>query len=185
MVNTLKVIRRANFQFLLVAVVAVSIGVWQRMDASGESIKHSEKEVEIVEGLPVKNKSISEVKENRYGSDKKWNSFKKELDKENVIYEGSGIINDKKVEVEFFLSPEGHVSGRYHHENGTKLDLNVYVDQSTGALIVQLGHESNKTLSNWHLIPSITDNEKEIYEYEGSWGKNGLPSKLTVHRKSI
>ncbi|MCH5241960.1 MAG: hypothetical protein J1F67_06005 [Muribaculaceae bacterium] len=185
MVNTLKVIRRANLQFFFVIVIVAALGIWQRMDAAKENSKSNDVISQSIKGLPVKDNSMYEPTEYQFGSDKKWNNYKKKIEAENVIYEGRGYISNHNVEVELFLTPQGQVAGRYHNENGTKLDLNGNVDASTGDLVIQLGHENNKTKSIWRLHPASTNIEDEIYEYDGTWGKKDLPSKLTLKRKAI
>lgn len=187
MVNTLKVIRRANLQFIFVIVIVAAIGFWQRMDAAKENSTEEREErivVESVQGLPVKDKSFYTPNEYSFGTDKQWNFVKKQLEGEYGLYEGTGHINNNSVNVEFILLPNGEIMGRYHHENGTQLDLNGTVNASNGNLLVRLGHEKNKTLSVWRLKPTYTNADEEIYEYEGTWGKKELPSKLTLKRKS-
>lgn len=85
-----------------------------------------------------------------------------------------GMISNHDVDVECFLTENGELHGRYHNENGTRLDLNGYI-QPDGDLYIQLGHDSEK--SEWRLHP-VSDEISGTYRYEGTWGRSNKPSFL-------
>lgn len=86
----------------------------------------------------------------------------------HVPLRGTGELNDGRITVECFLTEDGQIHGRYHHQNGTNLDMNGYI-RPDESLYIQLGHGSYK--SDWYLYP-VSDELSGTYRYEGTWGKN-------------
>lgn len=133
-------------------------------------------------GLPIKAMAAGYYPDYTIKTDYNWiEAAVPEIDSaDGIILNGYGHINNSDISVNVILLDNGQIVGRYHHSNGTKLDLNGYVDPSSGNLYIKLGHAYDSTESQWTLWPISTDKERGVYVYEGEWGKNNKPSMLTL-----
>lgn len=95
-------------------------------------------------------------------------------------FRGSGFIDKNWVRVEFFVTRDGRIYGRYLNENGTKLDMNGFVNPD-GSLLINLGHRDNSTLSEWRLEPDPYAGSS----YRGTWGRSDKPSRLAVEQVAM
>ena len=122
---------------------------------------------------------VNDYPEHFFGTDESFNKYVASLDPSSYVrLNGSGDINDYAIDVSLIMNRYGTLIGRYHHSNGTNLDLNGYVDTYSGALYIRLGHANNSTLSHWTLYPEASYGNG--FSYEGTWGKSALPSELTL-----
>lgn len=187
MSNISKIKQRTILQYLvLVAAVIFSGWVIRYKENKQTTINAEKQRIEsksLNPGISVSTNKASGYPNVKHLSDNAWNKYKKQLlskRSDGQLFKGEGEINSKKVTVELILNSDGSLTGRYHHINGTKLDLNGYIDPSDGTLNIHLGHASDKTLSTWTLKPTESDIKNGIYKYVGKWGKKGLSSNLTL-----
>lgn len=134
-----------------------------------------------VKGLPIKGRAAGYYPDYTIKSDNNWiEAAVPEIDQaDGIVLNGYGDIDYTDISVKVILLDNGQVVGRYYNSNGTKLDLNGYVDPSSGNLYIKLGHAYDSTESHWSLRPVSTDNRQGIYAYEGEWGKSRKSSRLT------
>ena len=176
-------LNRTYWQLILVFAVVFILGMYR----NGKAINaEKEKENEVVEtSLPdrlepqVAFDSSYEIPDVVFGNDEEWEETAAEVDDETVILVGEGHIDNKHVTVicKYNLI-DGGMTGRYHHENGTALDLNGQVSTSGDKLEIHLGHKSDKTFSKWILYPVEDNTEKGRYAFKGYWGKSKKPSEI-------
>lgn len=117
-----------------------------------------------------------------FGTDERWHAYKSTQSGGNMLLSGSGFISDNSIELECLLRPNGTVVGRYHNENGTNLDMNGMLSSGGDNLIINLGHDSNGTYSQWRLYPVDYESEDGWYVFEGTWGKSNKPSRLILKK---
>lgn len=177
MTSTGKITGRAIFQYLLIVAIVFCLGLW----AQEESEECNEKRSYNTQGLPITEYPAGEYPEIFLGSEEAWENHIANIS-EPLLYVGEGKINNQPVTVKFVLQPNGTIVGRYHNTNGVDLDLNGFVETSSGNLNIHLGHASDRTLSNWKLTYESTDDALQVYEFSGVWGKKELPSQLTIRR---
>lgn len=159
--------------FLLIAIV-FGIGYYYRLDAGHKTVAP----VEIASPTMLKASSsyANSYPEHRFCSDKAW---KKYLSTSSYPrYNGVGNIGDYDVSFNIELHPDGTITGRYYNTNGTKLDVNGYIESSSGDLHIHLGHGSE--LSNWTLSPISHASSTSKYVYEGTWGRKNRPSHIII-----
>lgn len=181
--NTVSKIKiRAILQYCLVVAVVFFLGTWLRGKASAEEV--AEETEKIFPGLPIYGDAKNDYPEVKLGSKKALNKYIKESPTNDIVLEGEGMISNHQVDVVCVLHPDGTVIGRYHNTNGTNLDLNGYIEPDSRNLKIHLGHEDNKTLSNWILSPQDCETGQSSYHYVGTWGRKNLPSELTLKIKN-
>lgn len=175
-------LNRTYWQLALVFIVVFVIGLYRNGKA-----KNKEKEQEMHElSLPdrlepqIALEASYEIPDLFYGSDEKWEKSAKDIDDETIILVGEGWISNHKVITECkYNIIDGSLTGRYHNENGTELDLNGQVSLSGDELEIHLGHKSDKTFSKWILYPKESETKNGTYVYSGYWGESKKPSEIT------
>lgn len=174
-------LKRTYWQLALVFIVVFILGMYRNGKAD-----NAEKENEIVESsLPdrlvpqVAFDSSNEIPDIGYGNDEKWEETAEDIDNETVILVGDGFIGEDHVTVRCKYNPiNGEMTGRYHNENGTNLDLNGQISPSGDELEIHLGHKYNNTFSKWTLYPVKEKTEDGKYAFQGHWGKAKKESEI-------
>ena len=181
---------RAFSQYLLLIAVVFGIGYYKHNgfnfdDLTSQDLnfwKTSEKNSEKVtpHRLTATYTSANAYPEIKFGSDKAWHKYLKTSSYPR--YDAEGNIGDHTVGFNIELRPNGTFVGRYYNTNGIKLDVNGYVEKSSGDLHIRLGHGSE--LSNWTLSPITRESTASKYVYEGVWGRKNKSSRIIITPES-
>lgn len=173
---------RAIWQLMLLFIVVVLVGAFKNVDLNKEKDKEK---LSREDNLPAKliptDKSGEDIKisDISFGNDKKFDDSLNEDMEDYLILKGEGAINGEEVTIKCkYNIKDGTMVGRYHHKNGTNLDLNGKAFPN-GELEIHLGHKSNKTYSKWILNPVEEETSEGVYVFKGYWGKSRKPSNIT------
>lgn len=174
-------LNRTYWQLILVIAVVMIIGLYRNGKATNTENENEEVENSLPDRLEpqVALNSSDEIPDMVFGSDEKWENEAKDIDDETIILVGNGYISESNIKVKCkYNLIDGGMTGRYHNENGTDLDLNGQVSPSGDKLEIHLGHKSNNTFSKWTLYPLEEETEKGRYAFKGHWGKSKKPSEI-------
>lgn len=130
----------------------------------------------VNEGLPIYGSAANYYPNYTIGTDSKWVT-KLPSSVSGYFIKGDGNIEGYPYDVDCLVLRNGQITGRYHNNyNGTKLDVNGYIDEYTGEIELRLGH--GKSESEMTLEP--VGERNGIYNYKGYYhGSREKPTSIS------
>lgn len=169
---------RAYLQYILLMCVIIGLGYYLRSHDSGHG-SIDQTEANLPSQLVVTGTPANTYTNKKLGSNKAWQKYLSSDEAATLpLYNTEGTISKYDVTMQFIVTPDGSIIGRYHNANGTNLDVNGYIESPSGNLYIHLGHGSELSSCQFSLVES--ESSATAYVYQGTWGKKKKPAKLTI-----